>query len=740
MVSETFYEVLGVDRSADADEIERAYRDQVRRHHPDRKGGDTERMKRINKAKEVLADQLERKRYDRIGHREYIELERPAGWARAMDDDTGTGGSDTSDSGSTTTNDRNGSDRRGTRGSTADRRKGGRDATADDSSADAGTDRRSSGGRSRSRSRSGRSKDGDTRTGSSDTEDDSNSAQAKTDPDEEASRTSDTNMYDSGTGTNVYGSGTGTNVYDSGSGTDDTDTTADSRSTSTSSTDGVTGESDGDGNGGFQWGNVEDDDPTGGGSTGATGSTADSGSTGNRSRSSSNDGRSRSTSDADTGDQPAGGRFGGIAETLRESVPSEIGVPTVGLGAKMATLDSGVRGLGDRVRSTENSGSSTGADDSAAGWRPAFDTGAAGHWVSGVSDAAGSAGTRMAAVARDAGRRVAVVAAGWLRRSRAVERLAADRPWRVYAVPRTVAALVLFSGLLLAFEGLVGSSPGWLALSGALVASVGLSTVRESSRYLLERIDGGELGQGRSTSGRYWADDWLLWTSAAGVVGITTLILGRGLAGTGVLFPSLSIVARLSAVICVIGIGGAFVATVLEYDPVSGGLIAGLMYAGPATLFLPPDSWLAGGGLIDGSTQLWVPMVSVGPIQVGQLANVVLAIVLVFGLGAPLLVFTAGFSTILRRDTLDRGYPFTPLSWELAAMIPFVSGLALAFAPAATVGSFELASAARSLLYSSTLLWPTVFLAGYTLARLHHDGRLPHGPEDASSVISGRDT
>lgn len=71
MTKRDYYEILGVSRTSNADEIKKAYRQHALKYHPDRNPGNKEaeeKFKEAAEAYEALSDTEKRQRYDRYGH------------------------------------------------------------------------------------------------------------------------------------------------------------------------------------------------------------------------------------------------------------------------------------------------------------------------------------------------------------------------------------------------------------------------------------------------------------------------------------------------------------------------------------------------------------------------------------------------------------------------------------------------------------------------------------------------
>src|SRR5947209_17565973 len=71
MAKRDYYEVLGVPKTASADEIKKAHRKLALKYHPDRNKSNKEaeeRFKEIQEAYDVLSDATKRQNYDQFGH------------------------------------------------------------------------------------------------------------------------------------------------------------------------------------------------------------------------------------------------------------------------------------------------------------------------------------------------------------------------------------------------------------------------------------------------------------------------------------------------------------------------------------------------------------------------------------------------------------------------------------------------------------------------------------------------
>ena len=71
-----YYEVLGLDKSADVAAIKKAYRKLAKKYHPDTNAGNPqaeEKFKEVTEAYNVLSDEEKKKLYDRFGHAAFEE-------------------------------------------------------------------------------------------------------------------------------------------------------------------------------------------------------------------------------------------------------------------------------------------------------------------------------------------------------------------------------------------------------------------------------------------------------------------------------------------------------------------------------------------------------------------------------------------------------------------------------------------------------------------------------------------
>jgi molecular chaperone DnaJ len=66
-MSKDYYNILGVGKGANQDEIKKAFRKKAHECHPDKQGGDEAKFKELNEAYQVLGDEKKRSQYDQYG-------------------------------------------------------------------------------------------------------------------------------------------------------------------------------------------------------------------------------------------------------------------------------------------------------------------------------------------------------------------------------------------------------------------------------------------------------------------------------------------------------------------------------------------------------------------------------------------------------------------------------------------------------------------------------------------------
>lgn len=66
-MAKNYYEILGVDKKASKEDVQKAFRKLAQKHHPDKKDGNEDKFKEITEAYSILSDEKKRREYDNYG-------------------------------------------------------------------------------------------------------------------------------------------------------------------------------------------------------------------------------------------------------------------------------------------------------------------------------------------------------------------------------------------------------------------------------------------------------------------------------------------------------------------------------------------------------------------------------------------------------------------------------------------------------------------------------------------------
>lgn len=94
-MSQDYYQILGINKNANAEEIKKAYKKMAMKHHPDRNPGDASaegKFKDVQKAYETLSDGQKKSVYDQHGHQAFEQYAQGGGFSGAGGNAGGFGG------------------------------------------------------------------------------------------------------------------------------------------------------------------------------------------------------------------------------------------------------------------------------------------------------------------------------------------------------------------------------------------------------------------------------------------------------------------------------------------------------------------------------------------------------------------------------------------------------------------------------------------------------------------------